>query len=274
MTSRMRRRRPVSSSASRRAASAVRSPGWIDPPGKLHCSRAGSLSRRTRRTELPSSATTPAAATGGGGRFGVFCFMTLDRPSGSLDRLATAPAGAVAVTPNGRPASYRNGWSLVGAGQPFRRHAQHGHLPPCTLLAVGLYRHGNHGLAAFELGDAGRPFGVTATAPAGAVASRSKLPDGRSSVMKQKTPNLPPPPVAAAGVVALDGNSVLLVRRDKDPAREQWSFPGGSIHPGERTADAARREAEEETGLRLRILDVIGIYDGIYSGSGQQPGFH
>jgi len=92
--------------------------------------------------------------------------------------------------------------------------------------------------------------------------------------MKQKTPNLPPPPVAAAGVVALDGNSVLLVRRDKDPAREQWSFPGGSIHPGERTADAARREAEEETGLRLRILDVIGIYDGIYSGSGQQPGFH
>lgn len=86
--------------------------------------------------------------------------------------------------------------------------------------------------------------------------------------------HLPDRPAAAAGVVALRGNTVLLVRRGNEPARGQWSFPGGSIHPGETARDAARREALEETGLHLRVLDVVGVYDGIYPGTGGRPGFH
>ena len=85
---------------------------------------------------------------------------------------------------------------------------------------------------------------------------------------------LPARPVAAAGVVALRRDAVLLVRRGNEPSRGQWSFPGGSIHPGETAREAARREAREETGLDLRVLDVVGIYDGIYPGSDDRPGFH
>ena len=44
--------------------------------------------------------------------------------------------------------------------------------------------------------------------------------------------------------------SVLLVHR---PKYDDWSFPKGKLDPGERATVAAVREAEEETGLRVRL---------------------
>jgi len=43
---------------------------------------------------------------------------------------------------------------------------------------------------------------------------------------------------------------VLLVHR---PAYDDWSLPKGKAEPDEPDADAARREVEEETGLRCRL---------------------
>jgi 8-oxo-dGTP pyrophosphatase MutT (NUDIX family) len=43
---------------------------------------------------------------------------------------------------------------------------------------------------------------------------------------------------------------LLLVHR---PRYDDWSLPKGKIDPGEDAADAARREVEEETGLRCRL---------------------
>lgn len=42
----------------------------------------------------------------------------------------------------------------------------------------------------------------------------------------------------------------LLVQRGKEPNKGMWSIPGGSIEAGENTLDAAKRELQEETGLR------------------------
>jgi thiamine-phosphate pyrophosphorylase len=70
-------------------------------------------------------------------------------------------------------------------------------------------------------------------------------------------------PVAGAAVVCLDRGRVLLVRRGREPHQGRWSYPGGKIRPGETARDAARREALEETGVAMRVLDVIDVFDAL-----------
>jgi 8-oxo-dGTP diphosphatase len=90
--------------------------------------------------------------------------------------------------------------------------------------------------------------------------------------MEQK-PELPPP-VASVSVVTLWEDQVLLVRRDKEPYRGKWSFPGGRIEPGETSREAARREALEETGLDVEVLEVADVIDSIHPPAEGRPGYH
>lgn len=56
----------------------------------------------------------------------------------------------------------------------------------------------------------------------------------------------------------LDGDRVLLLRHTYMPG---WHFPGGGVEPGETAEEAARREAEEETGLRVEgSMRLLGLY--------------
>src|SRR5688500_5355725 len=75
-------------------------------------------------------------------------------------------------------------------------------------------------------------------------------------------------PVAGAAVVCLKNDCVLLVQRAQEPNRGRWSYPGGKIEAGETARQAAAREALEETGLRVQVLDVVDVYDAIF------PPFH
>ncbi len=54
----------------------------------------------------------------------------------------------------------------------------------------------------------------------------------------------------AAVVVVNDKGQLLMGRQVKDEYR--WSFPGGGIESGESSKEAALRELEEETGLKLQ----------------------
>ncbi|MFH1924743.1 MAG: NUDIX domain-containing protein [Planctomycetota bacterium] len=50
---------------------------------------------------------------------------------------------------------------------------------------------------------------------------------------------------------------VLLIRRKHDPFAGRWAFPGGFVDVGETPEEAARRELEEETGLKKIYLEQL-----------------
>lgn len=58
---------------------------------------------------------------------------------------------------------------------------------------------------------------------------------------------------AASTVISDDAGRVLLILRGTEPEKGRWSVPGGHVEPGEDFAEAAAREAFEETGLKVSI---------------------
>jgi 8-oxo-dGTP pyrophosphatase MutT (NUDIX family) len=64
----------------------------------------------------------------------------------------------------------------------------------------------------------------------------------------------------SVAVMVGDGRGRLLLVRNRDDGR--WQTVGGGMDPGEEPADAAVREAFEETGLLVEPTRVIGVYAG------------
>jgi ADP-ribose pyrophosphatase YjhB (NUDIX family) len=50
---------------------------------------------------------------------------------------------------------------------------------------------------------------------------------------------------------------ILLTRRADNG---QWCLPGGRMESGESAAEACEREVWEETGLRVRLKRLVGVY--------------
>ncbi len=67
------------------------------------------------------------------------------------------------------------------------------------------------------------------------------------------------PKVACCAVVQ-GPEGILLVRRDIEPARGLWSYPGGYMDRGETAPSAAAREVFEETGLVVSCRRLLGVY--------------
>src|SRR4029453_8623784 len=65
--------------------------------------------------------------------------------------------------------------------------------------------------------------------------------------------------VIRPGVAAVicDGERVLLQRRDDNG---KWGLPGGGVEPGESVRAAIVREVQEETGLDVEPVRLIGVY--------------
>lgn len=70
-------------------------------------------------------------------------------------------------------------------------------------------------------------------------------------------------PVVGVGVVVLDQDKLLLIKRGRDPGRGLWAVPGGKVRVGERLAHGARREALEETGLDVEIGEIVWVGEHI-----------
>ena len=69
--------------------------------------------------------------------------------------------------------------------------------------------------------------------------------------------------MVGVGVLIRKDGRYLIVKRAADPDAGLWSVPGGLVEIGEKLAEAAMREAREETGLDVEIIDVLGAVDKI-----------
>lgn len=70
------------------------------------------------------------------------------------------------------------------------------------------------------------------------------------------------PLVGVGGVVIAEGRT-LLIRRGSAPLEGQWSIPGGTLEVGETLVEGVRRELAEETGLEVRVLELIEVFERI-----------
>src|SRR5260370_15991518 len=75
-------------------------------------------------------------------------------------------------------------------------------------------------------------------------------------------------PLVGVGGVVIDQDRALLVRRAREPALGEWTIPGGLLEVGETLTAAVERDILEETGLTVRVVELIEALERIFSESG------
>ncbi len=65
-------------------------------------------------------------------------------------------------------------------------------------------------------------------------------------------------PVPTVDLIIRIGEGIVLIRRKNPPLG--WALPGGFMDVGETAEDAARREAQEETGLSVTLEHLLYVY--------------
>jgi len=71
------------------------------------------------------------------------------------------------------------------------------------------------------------------------------------------------PIVSVEALIIIDG-ALLFLKRNNQPAKGEWWFPGGRIWEGESLEEALRREVKEETGLDVSSYKLINVYSRVF----------
>lgn len=66
------------------------------------------------------------------------------------------------------------------------------------------------------------------------------------------------PFLAADAIIELPDHRIVLIERRYPPSG--WAIPGGFVEYGESLEEAAVREAREETGLAIELVDLLYVY--------------
>jgi 8-oxo-dGTP diphosphatase len=67
-------------------------------------------------------------------------------------------------------------------------------------------------------------------------------------------------PLLTVDTVVVENSSILLIKRKNDPYQGSWALPGGFVEYGETVENAAVRETKEETGIDVKLKELVGVY--------------
>ncbi|MCK4352249.1 NUDIX hydrolase [candidate division WOR-3 bacterium] len=86
--------------------------------------------------------------------------------------------------------------------------------------------------------------------------------DGRKRLVCPKCNwiNYENPLPSVVALVKNSKNEILLIKRGVSPHKGRWALPSGFIEINETPEKACLRELKEETGLKGKILRLIGVY--------------
>lgn len=71
-------------------------------------------------------------------------------------------------------------------------------------------------------------------------------------------------PGVGTGLAILRDGKLLLYRRARAPEAGHWNIVGGKVDHMEHSARACRREAEEETGLRIGKIEFLAVSEQVF----------
>ena len=69
--------------------------------------------------------------------------------------------------------------------------------------------------------------------------------------------------VSVAGIVVRDDGRILVIKRQDNG---QWQPPGGVLELGETLEEGVEREVFEETGIRVAVRRLTGVYKNMHVG--------
>ena len=81
-------------------------------------------------------------------------------------------------------------------------------------------------------------------------------------------------PIIGVGAIILKRDRILMAQRGKEPLKGWWSLPGGALETGESLADGVCREVREETGLEVRPLGILQVFERIMRDASGTPEYH
>jgi 8-oxo-dGTP diphosphatase len=84
----------------------------------------------------------------------------------------------------------------------------------------------------------------------------------------------PDRPILGVGALIFDADKILLVERGKEPLKGYWSLPGGVLETGETLEEGIIREVREETGLEVKPVAVLEIFERIIRDAQNAPEYH
>jgi 8-oxo-dGTP diphosphatase len=82
----------------------------------------------------------------------------------------------------------------------------------------------------------------------------------------------PEQPQVGVGGVVIDNQRALLIRRASPPLEGQWSIPGGMLELGESLEQGVARELAEETGLDVKVTELLEVFERIFPASPNTDG--
>jgi ADP-ribose pyrophosphatase YjhB (NUDIX family) len=71
-----------------------------------------------------------------------------------------------------------------------------------------------------------------------------------------------------SSVLIIDKDKVLLSKRKFEPFKGKYDIIGGFLKNGEDPITGVLRETEEETGLKIKIIKLLGVYMDTYGPGG------